>query len=98
MARLLIPTLLTASLLCGGALAQEPNKEDPSELAREGIERFMRALELFVDQIPLYGVPYVDGDGNVVIPRIDRDKADEGDDRPMPEEKKNEGKVEETRL
>jgi hypothetical protein len=40
------------------------------ELARDGMDKLLRALETLRDAVPQYGVPYVDGDGNIVIPRL----------------------------
>jgi hypothetical protein len=39
------------------------------ELARKGVEELMRSLELFKEGLPVYGAPYIDGNGNIVIPR-----------------------------
>ena len=71
------PTLLTlavsAFLLLAypvAASAQQENEQDePGELAREGVERMMRALELFIDMIPQYEMPELDENGDIIIRR-----------------------------
>lgn len=59
----------------GSGFSQErgdPDMVDRSaELAREGIEKLMRALEKFIDAIPLYGAPYINERGDIIIPRLD---------------------------
>jgi hypothetical protein len=54
------------------AVAEDPVIPPPeaNELALEGIGKLMRALELFMQSIPAYGQPYIDDDGNIVIPRV----------------------------
>lgn len=64
---------LAALLLAGSpaAAAEEGGSGgEPSEMAREGVEQIMKALETFLSQIPRYGTPYVDDEGNIVIPRL----------------------------
>lgn len=72
----LLPAALSVTLLAApGALAQsngESEQGSPEEMAREGVERLMDALETFLSSIPQYGVPYVDEDGNIVIPRLNQ--------------------------
>ncbi|MDH3596514.1 MAG: hypothetical protein OEU09_14270 [Rhodospirillales bacterium] len=68
---------IAAALLLGLALAgpppavaaAEPPKETPEELAREGMERMLRALELFIEMIPQYEMPEVTDDGDIIIRR-----------------------------
>ena len=51
--------------------AQErgPTEEDPHELARQGIEQLMRALDGFVRMIPQYDLPEMTEDGDIIIRR-----------------------------
>ena len=53
------------------AWAEDPHHgdEDPSELARDGIERLMRALDGFVRMIPQYDLPELTEDGDIIIRR-----------------------------
>ena len=43
--------------------------ETPSELAREGMERMLRAIELMIEMIPQYEVPEVLENGDIIIRR-----------------------------
>ena len=87
--------LALALVLCLGfaspALAAEEDN-DPAEMAREGIERFMGALELFIDAIPLYEAPFINEHGDIIIRRKRKDGADPEDEG----EKEKDG-MEETR-
>ena len=64
-------------LVANPSFAQDKGRSDmvdrSAELAREGIEKLMRALEKFIDAIPLYGAPYINERGDIVIPRLDPD-------------------------
>jgi hypothetical protein len=70
-------SLISAALLLGLALAGpppalaagEPPEETPEELAREGMERMLKALELFIEMIPQYEMPEVTDDGDIIIRR-----------------------------
>lgn len=72
------PSALTAAVLAlalaaAPAAAQSEDKsQQPGEMAREGIERLMNAIETFVQSLPQYGVPRIDEEGNIVIPRLDK--------------------------
>jgi len=43
--------------------------EDPGELAREGIEQLMRALEALIHSIPQYELPEINENGDIIIRR-----------------------------
>lgn len=65
---------LLTILVAAPAAADDPPAMPPpeaSELALEGVDKLMRALELFMQSIPTYGQPFVDENGNIVIPRLD---------------------------
>ena len=47
----------------------ELESEHPSELARDGMERLMRALEAFIDMIPQYEMPVFNENGDIIIRR-----------------------------
>lgn len=72
---------LAVGLLAGAPAAagehEEEQRSSPEEMAREGAERILRAIEGLLDMIPQYGTPYVDEDGNIVIPRIDTPRGEE---------------------
>jgi hypothetical protein len=40
------------------------------DLAREGLDKLLDAVEALKDAIPQFGVPYIDPQGNIVIPRL----------------------------
>ncbi len=71
-----VAAALTAVLVLAGspalARAQEeaPKEQSPEELAREGAERLMRALEGLLQVIPQYGMPRIEENGDIVIPRL----------------------------
>lgn len=75
-AALLGVALLMAPPLAGPAAAQagqappgDSPGESPSELARESLERMMRALSLLVESIPQYELPEVLENGDIIIRR-----------------------------
>jgi hypothetical protein len=77
------PWLLAALLAwSGGPVAAQSDGgggddgQSAEEMAREGVERLMNALETFLGSIPQYGVPRIDDEGNIVIPRLDKDDDD----------------------
>jgi hypothetical protein len=39
------------------------------ELARKGMDELLQSLKLFKDGLPEYGTPYVNRNGDIVIPR-----------------------------
>ena len=47
----------------------ESEDDSASELAREGVETLMRALEALIDEIPLYEMPELNEDGDIIIRR-----------------------------
>ncbi len=72
--------LLSALLISPAAVAKE---KSPEELALEGINKVLQALNLFMDSIPQYEAPEVLENGDIIIRRKRK-----GDDREWrPEEK-----------
>jgi hypothetical protein len=76
MRKTLTPAVLALGLLLAGpapflapVLADQPREDTPEELAREGMERMLRALELFIEMIPQYEMPEVTEDGDIIIRR-----------------------------
>ena len=64
---------LTLTLAATPALAQDQEQQgSPGEMAREGVEQLMNAIETFVHSLPMYGAPRIDEEGNIVIPRLDK--------------------------
>jgi hypothetical protein len=57
------------------ALAQSrspapPQEEHPGELARDAIEKMMRALSLAIENLPQYALPELNENGDIVIRRL----------------------------
>jgi hypothetical protein len=78
---------LIAALAMAGpalpALAQSEGRGEktPDELAIEGIDRLMRALELLIQSIPQYDAPVINENGDIIIRRR------HPTDQPTPEQK-----------
>ena len=51
--------------LAGG----ESEGDSVGELAREGVDTLMRALEALIDEIPRYELPELNEDGDIIIRR-----------------------------
>ena len=64
----LMAAALVAALVLGapGVAASE---DQAKEKLREGAARIMEAIELMIRAIPTYGMPRIDDDGNIIIPR-----------------------------
>ena len=77
LAAVLLPLLLAAPF---PAVAEEPSEAEPApgELAREGVERLLQALEVFIEMIPQYELPELNENGDIIIRR----KRDRGEQPP----------------
>jgi hypothetical protein len=72
---------------------EDQQQSNPEELAREGAERIMRAIEGILQFIPQYGMPRIQEDGDIVIPRLNppeedgqqNDEPSDGGDAPAPQ-------------
>ena len=97
MKKAILAMIMSAGLAATPALAQNEtdgqNKDDESaaEAARQGIESLMRALELVIDSIPMFELPELLPNGDIIIRRID---PEDGDDR---EEGEDDEMIDETR-
>jgi len=50
--------------------AEEPSQRERAEaFARQGMERLMQALDLLMESIPQYELPFVDENGDIIIRR-----------------------------
>jgi hypothetical protein len=75
---LTLATALTLALAAQPAAAQDEEPQNsPGEMAREGVEQLMNAIETFVHSLPMYGAPRIDDEGNIVIPRLDKNEPSE---------------------
>lgn len=52
-----------------GAAAEPSQRERAEEFARQGVERLMQALDLLIESIPQYEMPFVDENGDIIIRR-----------------------------
>ena len=48
----------------------EEKQRQAEELAIEATQRFMQAIELMIQALPQYGMPRIDDQGNIIIPRL----------------------------
>lgn len=95
---------LAVALAAAAPAAAQTSPEDEmmekrsraGELAREATEMLMRAIELMIQSIPQYGMPEIDEDGNIIIPRLPRETPAPEEEDPAPEG--DEGDVTETVL
>jgi len=78
----LAAALVAALALAPAALsAADEETETPSALAREGMDRMLRAIELMIEMIPQYEMPVVLENGDILIRRKNPPpSADEKDD------------------
>jgi len=82
------PMLALAVLLAAAtpALADsdERGARTPEELAIEGMDRLMRALELLIQSIPQYEAPFIDQNGDIIIRRRHPAEKPELEENPDP--------------
>jgi len=79
LAALLLPLLWATPLPAGAEDSSDepaPNEQAPGELAREGVERLLQALEVFIEMIPQYEMPELNENGDIII-RRKRDRGEE---------------------
>jgi len=77
-----LAALLALSLPVPGAAQGQSDRERAEELAREGMERIMRALETLMQSIPQYELPEINDNGDIIIRRR---RPPEGGDMQPPE-------------
>ena len=89
----LFAAAFSALILASGIAAAEDTappkeqKQTPEELAIEGMDSLMRALELLILQIPQYEMPEINDRGDIIIRRKNppQPKAPEEQEEPLPE-------------
>lgn len=77
MARFIAPIIVAAMMLTVSPAAvgqSEKPEKTPEELVSEGVQMLMQAMQLFLKQVPQFGEPYVNDNGDIVIPRRHPDK------------------------
>lgn len=52
-----------------GAQSDEAPQRSPDDLAIEGVNRLLEALQLFIQQLPQYEAPVIDENGDIIIRR-----------------------------
>lgn len=68
-----------------GAGPTEP--DSPSDLAREGVQKLLQALEQLIEEIPEYEMPEITEDGDIIIRRKPREpQRDEPETTPEEED------------
>jgi hypothetical protein len=69
--------LLLASLGLGApvALAEDTTLQDAQKEAVEGIGKLLQALQMFVKSVPQYAAPEVLPNGDIILRRVNPDKA-----------------------
>lgn len=74
MRKLAIGAALCAALAAAPAYAQvqtqAPKDESPGALARDAIDKMMRALQLAIDNLPQYAAPELNDNGDIIIRRL----------------------------
>ncbi|HAE02082.1 MAG TPA: hypothetical protein DCL95_09550 [Rhodospirillaceae bacterium] len=68
-----VAALIGGTAVSGIAWAEE--NKSPESLAAEGLQQVMRAMEMFISNIPLYEAPEVLPNGDIIIRRVQPDDA-----------------------
>jgi hypothetical protein len=70
MHRLLLLAVAAPLILAGGpARADQPLDQWFEDFTVEGLDDLQRDFERFIENLPRFEAPYVDDNGNIVIPR-----------------------------
>ena len=67
-----VAALVGGTAVSGVAWAEE--NKSPESLAAEGLQQVMRAMEMFISNIPLYEAPEVLPNGDIIIRRVQPDE------------------------
>jgi hypothetical protein len=71
---------LAGYLVPAHAQSGDPSEQTPNDLAIEGVNKLMQALQLLIQQLPQYEAPVIDENGDIIIRR-------RHDEAPIPEQK-----------
>ena len=66
---LLIAGAAVLVMVSGPARAEQPLDKWLEQFAIDGLDDLERDFERFIEKLPRFEAPYVDEDGNIVIPR-----------------------------
>ena len=79
-ALIILTAPLAAPARAGDPTPPEQSQEQQqkaAELAMEATQKLMQALELLIQSLPQYGMPRVEEDGSIVIPRLPKPRQTE---------------------
>ncbi len=82
---MIVISALSAGAATAPRAAQHDERGRAEDLALEAIEQLMRALELMLDSIPLYELPEIMENGDIIIRRKHRAPRPEPDPPGAPE-------------
>ncbi len=69
-----LAAILLSIALPAAAQDAPPAGPSPREQAEQGLELLMKALEGWIDALPRYGAPKITPEGDIIIPRLDKDR------------------------
>lgn len=72
MLRITIAAFLAIALISSPVSASDPpqGEKSPEQLVTEGMRTLMEAMKLFMHSLPQFGEPYINENGDIVIPRV----------------------------
>jgi hypothetical protein len=72
MLRSLVVAFLAITLISSPVSAADPPKgqKSPEQLVTEGINTLMEAMKLFMHSLPQFSQPFMNENGDIVIPRV----------------------------
>ena len=90
MLRSVVVAFLAITLISSPVSAADPPKgqKSPEQLVTEGINTLMEAMKLFMHSLPQFSQPFMNENGDIVIPRVHPEAPE---DKSNPDEK-NKGK------
>jgi hypothetical protein len=81
-----MPAAVSPALAGEHGEAAGEDDQSAEEMAREGMEKILRALEKMMDSVPMYEMPEVTEEGDIIIRRKNPPKHDEEEEQPEMEE------------
>jgi len=85
MKRVILASTVTAFFIFTPPALADEKKDDPENMALQGITKLMDALGAFISSIPQYEAPTMNENGDIIIRRKNPDK-DESEGEPKLEE------------
>ena len=72
MLRSVVVAFLAITLISSPVSAADPPKgqKSPEQLVTEGIKTLMEAMKLFMHSLPQFSEPFMNENGDIVIPRV----------------------------